>query len=54
MVSVVEPTVNGDPVGVAVNWRQSLPARPQVTSVVGAVDAVAQLSRTEVAVASVR
>jgi hypothetical protein len=54
MVSLVVPTVNDDPVGVAVNWPQPLPARPHVTTVVVTVDAVAQFTRTEVAVASVR
>ena len=54
MVSVVEPTVNDVPVAVAVYWLQPVPAGPQVTTFAVPVDAVAQFTRTEVAVASVR
>ena len=54
MVSVVEPTVNDVPVAVAVYWLQPAPAGPQVTTFAVPVDAVAQFTRTEVAVASVR
>src|SRR3954453_10273673 len=54
IVSLFVPTVNADGVAAELNWAQLPPAGPHVTVLAVPPAAVAQLTRSDVAVASVR